>query len=124
MFAAVRWDSSSTSHCYALVSGQRSHFHRRRRFPHLDQNLTAASFAPQWNAFVMRTMGDDLVSAAGARMGRDALSAAMHFHVNPSLTHPHFLAHILPRHRVAAGLPAYVGIPSHLAQLIVGVRIG
>src|SRR5258708_28913193 len=104
MFAAVRWESPGTSHRHALVSGQRSHFHRRRRFPHLDQNFTAASFAPQRNAFVMRTMGNDLVAAAGARMHRDALSAAMHFHLDPSLAHPHFLAHTLPWHRVTAGL--------------------
>lgn len=72
--APVRCKSSGTSHCHVRVGGQRSHFQRRRGFPHLHQNLAAGSFAAQRNALVVRRLSDDLVAALGASMHRDALS--------------------------------------------------
>src|ERR1700722_8889228 len=37
--------------------------------------------------------------------------------------HPHFLAHILPRHRVAASLPVDIGVAGHLEHFALDVRI-
>src|SRR5882724_283726 len=72
---------------------------------------------------MMRSMRDDLMATLGSCMHRDALTARMHLDLGPVLAYPYVFPRILPGHRVAAGLPTYVGIPRHFAQLVVTVGI-
>jgi hypothetical protein len=71
----------------------------------------------------MRRESDHLVFASCFGVHCDPGTAIQDIHFPSQLAHPHFFAHVLPGHRIAASLPVDIRIASHLPQLSIDVGV-
>src|SRR5713226_9677630 len=115
--------SSPTSVGHKLVRCQRALLYFWRALPQVNQDLAFRSSRSQRDPLVMRRKCQHAVFPLRFAVHRDPLAARADIHFPRNFLHPHFLAGILPRHRIPAALPVHVGIPRHFAQLAIHVRI-
>src|SRR3974390_2649174 len=115
--------SSPTSVGHALIRCQRALLHFWRALPQMNQDLAFRPSRSQRNPLMMQRKRQHTVFALCFAVHRDALAARTDLHFLHHFPHPHFLAGILPGHRIPAALPVHVRIPRHFAQLAIHVRI-
>src|SRR5256884_9540201 len=115
--------SSPTSVGHALIRCQRALLHLRRALPQVNQDLAFRSSRSQWDPLVMRRKRQHTVFALRFAVHRNPLAARADLHFLHHFPHPHFLAGILPRHRIPTALPVHIRVPRHFAQLAIHVRI-
>src|SRR3974377_46567 len=115
--------SSPTSVGHALIRCQRALLHFWRALPQMNQDLAFRPSRSQRNPLMMQRKRQHTVFALCFAVHRDALAARTDLHFLHHFPHPHFLAGILPGHRIPAALPGHVRIPRHFAQLAIHVRI-
>ena len=72
---------------------------------------------------MVRRESHHLMFASRSGVHRDPGRAFQYIHFLSHLAHPHFLADILPRHRIAAPLPVDISIAGHLPQFAIDVGI-
>src|SRR6266446_9442409 len=123
-FATARSGCSSpTSVGHALIRCQRALLHLRRALPQVNQDLAFRSSRSQWDPLVMRRKRQHTVFALRFAVHRNPLAARADLHFLHHFPYPHFLACILPGHRIPAALPVHIRIPRHFAQLAIHMRI-
>src|SRR5579863_1022824 len=122
LFGFVRPESPCTSDCGALIGGQRTDLHHRRRVLNVNQRFALLPCA-QWNVTMVLRRGDHRMLPRSLAVNRDPVAAVMHFDFTPALAQPHLFARIRPRHRVAAALPGNIGIPRDFAKFVIDVGI-
>src|SRR6266478_6519949 len=115
--------SSPTSVGHALIRCQRALLHHRRALPQVNQDLAFCSSHSQRNPLMMRRERQHTVFALRFAVHRDPLAARADIHFPRNFLHPHFLARILPGHRIPAALPVHIRVPRHFAQFAIHVRI-
>src|SRR6266849_3341812 len=115
--------SSPTSVGHALIRCQRALLHLRRALPQVNQDLAFRSSRSQWDPLVMRRKRQHTVFALRFAVHRNPLAARADLHFLHHFPYPHFLACILPGHRIPAALPVHIRIPRHFAQLAIHMRI-
>src|SRR2546430_7517749 len=111
--------SSPTSVGHALIRCQRALLHHRRALPQVNQDLTFRSSRSQWDPLVMRRKCQHAVFPLRFAVHRDPLAAGADLHFFHHFPYPHFLAGILPRHRIPTALPVHIRVPRHFAQLAI-----
>src|SRR5258708_15860966 len=122
--AVVRSECSSpTSVGHALIRCQRALLHHRRALPQVNQDLAFCSSRSQRDPLMMRRKCQHAVFPLRFAVHRDPLAARADIHFPRNFLHPHFLAGILPGHRIPAALPVHIRVSRHFAQLAIHVRI-
>src|SRR5258708_14013009 len=109
--------SSPTSVGHALVRCQRPLLYFWRALPQVNQDLAFRSSCAQRNPLMMWRKRQHAMFALRFAVHRDPLAACADIHFPRNFLYPHFLAHILPGHRIPAALPVHIGI--HPAPLCV-----
>src|SRR5260370_5441292 len=115
--------SSPTSVGHALVRCQRALLYFWRALPQVNQDLAFRSSCSQRDPLVMRRKCQHAVFPLRFAVHRDPLAAGADIHFPRNFLHPHFLAGILPGHRIPAALPVHIRVPRHFAELAMPVRI-
>src|SRR5437879_9696158 len=115
--------SSPTSVGHALIRCQRALLHLRRALPQVNQDLAFRSSRSQWDPLVMRRKRQHTVFALRFAVHRNPLAARADLHFLHHFPYPHFLACILPGHRIPAALPVHIRVPRPFAQLALHMRI-
>src|ERR1700686_159084 len=115
--------SSLTSVRGTLIRQQRTLLHHRRTLPYVNQDLAVRPSGSQRDALVVRRKSYYLMLAPRSGMRGDPCATIRYVHLTSNLAHPHFLAGILPRDRVAAPLPVHICIACHFPQFAIHKRI-